>query len=114
MAAFLGTLHTVAGASSAQLTCSLPTCSVIGNIKCALVTCEDTYIFSATDILCQKHEHICSSQLTFSLPTSSVHICSCTRRSFIGLQNVKIYSNICALPHINICVISSISYALPL
>ena len=36
MAAFLGTLHTVAGASSAQLTCSLPTCSVIGNIKCAL------------------------------------------------------------------------------
>ena len=37
MAAFLGTLHTVAGASSAQLTRSLPTCSVIGNIKCALV-----------------------------------------------------------------------------
>ena len=91
MAAFLGTLHTVAGASSAQLTCSLPTCSVIGNIKCALsyvkihILC---YRYSLLQIFSARDMNISAlpSSLSHFLPVPYINVYSYRRHPFIGLQ----------------------------
>ena len=86
MAAFLGTLHRVAGASSAQLTCSLPTCSVIGNIKCALSYVKDTYPLPQISSARDMNISALPSSLSHFLPAPYINVYSYRRHPFIGLQ----------------------------